>query len=101
MLLKGIHQRHARTLNVLGKITLEKCYECILDAGLNPSDIEGTNTGLFLSYCFSEYEHYFYFKEHVKEGNTILGYTSNVTISGFLTAFNLIQQSKECHSRCC
>lgn len=73
MLFKGIHQRHARTLNLLGKLTLEKCYECILDAGLNPSDLEGTNTGVFLSYCYSESDNHFYYIEHVKGGNTILG----------------------------
>jgi len=52
---------------------LEKSQECILDAGLNPSDIEGTNTGLFLGVCFNEFEFYYYMIEHVEEENPILG----------------------------
>ncbi|KAL1501984.1 hypothetical protein ABEB36_007201 [Hypothenemus hampei] len=40
-----------QSLYPIGKLLLEKCYECIFDAGLHSSDLEGgTRTGIILGF---------------------------------------------------
>ncbi|CAG9770337.1 unnamed protein product [Ceutorhynchus assimilis] len=68
-----VHKRHALTLSAMSKIIMEKCVEAIFDAGLHPSDLEGTNTGVFLGVCFSESEFYWYLVQQEKDANTIIG----------------------------
>ncbi|XP_050524470.1 fatty acid synthase-like isoform X2 [Daktulosphaira vitifoliae] len=38
------------------RLTYERAIEAIIDAGLNPSDLRGTNTGVFTGIFISEYE---------------------------------------------
>lgn len=72
----GVTLRHTVTLNPLCKMLLEKCYEAIFDAGLHPSDLEGTNTGVFIGICLSEHEHYWFTYYEQENGNIIMGYVS-------------------------
>ncbi|XP_066144651.1 fatty acid synthase-like isoform X2 [Euwallacea fornicatus] len=68
-----VHKKEATPLSIFGKVILEKTYECILDAGLNPSDLEGSKTGVFTGICFTEFEIHYFLVEHIKGGNTIIG----------------------------
>ncbi|KAK9884287.1 hypothetical protein WA026_005239 [Henosepilachna vigintioctopunctata] len=52
----GIHERQAHSSDPAVRILMEKAVEAILDAGLNPAELEGTNTGVFVGCCFSESE---------------------------------------------
>lgn len=52
----GVHRRQANTLDAICRMLLERTVEAIMDAGLHPSELEGTNTGVFVGICFSEYE---------------------------------------------
>ncbi|KAK9884212.1 hypothetical protein WA026_005162 [Henosepilachna vigintioctopunctata] len=57
----GVHYRQADCMDPSVRIFLEKSVEAIFDAGLHPSDLEGTRTGVFVGSCFSEAErHVFY-----------------------------------------
>lgn len=38
----------------MGRCLLEHSYEAIVDAGVNPDHLRGTNTGVFLGACLSE-----------------------------------------------
>ncbi|XP_066251999.1 fatty acid synthase-like, partial [Euwallacea similis] len=62
----------ATVLNPICKSLLEKCYEAIFDAGLHPSDLEKTNTGIFLGITFSEFELYYSYYERIVGANTVL-----------------------------
>ncbi|XP_066251922.1 fatty acid synthase-like isoform X2 [Euwallacea similis] len=84
-----VHKREATPLNILAKAVLEKCYECILDAGVNPSDLEGSNTGVFMGICFSEFEIHYYLMEHIKGGNTIIGNNKSTIINKISKYFKL------------
>lgn len=42
------------------RVLLETVVSAIFDAGLHPSDLEGTNTGVFVGVCFSESEKYWF-----------------------------------------
>ncbi|XP_050299271.1 fatty acid synthase-like isoform X2 [Anthonomus grandis grandis] len=69
----GLHPKHNLTLSPVSKFLLEKCYECIFDAGLHPSDLKGMNTGVFLGLCFNEVECHWFLRDLVEGGNSILG----------------------------
>ncbi|KAH1018158.1 hypothetical protein HUJ05_005972 [Dendroctonus ponderosae] len=69
----GIPPNHVRCKNPIIRMLLEKCYESILDAGLHPSDLAGTRTGVFIGAGFTESELHWYHSEQVPGGNVILG----------------------------
>ncbi|XP_018577082.1 fatty acid synthase-like isoform X2 [Anoplophora glabripennis] len=50
----GLHERQSHSLNPLARLLLEKTVEAILDAGLNPTDLENTKTGVFVAVSASE-----------------------------------------------
>ncbi|KAJ8958993.1 hypothetical protein NQ317_011721 [Molorchus minor] len=52
----GIHERQSNSLDTFARLMQEKTIEAIYDAGLHPSDFEGTKTGVFIGGCFSESE---------------------------------------------
>lgn len=51
-----MHYRQAEIMDTHMRLVLEKTVECILDAGYHPSELEGTNTGVFFGSSFSESE---------------------------------------------
>lgn len=44
------------------RIVLEHTYEAIIDAGLNPNDLRGTKTGVFVGVCQCETEEDIFYK---------------------------------------
>ncbi|XP_046963942.1 fatty acid synthase-like [Vanessa cardui] len=52
----GVHYKETHTIDPMCRILLEKTYEAIIDAGLNPKELRNTNTGVFVGACFSESE---------------------------------------------
>ncbi|KAL2715897.1 fatty acid synthase-like [Vespula squamosa] len=52
----GIHFKQAHIMDPMSRMMLEHTYEAIVDAGINPEDIRGTRTGVFIGTCFSESE---------------------------------------------
>ncbi|XP_045466442.1 fatty acid synthase-like [Harmonia axyridis] len=57
----GIHHRQADSMDPMARIFLEKAIEAIFDAGFHPSELEGTNTGVFVGTCFAESEKDWFF----------------------------------------
>ncbi|XP_015113130.1 fatty acid synthase [Diachasma alloeum] len=52
----GVHFKHAHTMDPMCRMALEHAYEAIVDAGVNPQHLRGSNTGVFIGACFSESE---------------------------------------------
>ncbi|KAL2715950.1 fatty acid synthase-like [Vespula squamosa] len=52
----GIHFKQAHIMDPMNRMILEHTYEAIIDAGINPEDIRGTRTGVFIGTCFSDSE---------------------------------------------
>ncbi|XP_018569755.1 fatty acid synthase-like [Anoplophora glabripennis] len=50
----GVHERQSQSLNPLMRLLHEKTVEAILDAGLHPTDLENTKTGVFVAISMSE-----------------------------------------------
>lgn len=56
MYFQGVHYRQAESLDPTIRMALEKAVEAILDAGVHPSELEGTKTGVFVGSSTTETE---------------------------------------------
>ncbi|XP_011503081.1 PREDICTED: fatty acid synthase [Ceratosolen solmsi marchali] len=62
----GVHFKQAHTMDPMCRILMEHTYEAIIDAGINPRQLRGSKTGVFIGACFSESEKtWFYEKLHI------------------------------------
>lgn len=52
----SIHSKLAEVMDDMTKLFLEKSIEAIIDAGLSPKDLSGTNTSVFAGSTISETE---------------------------------------------
>ncbi|CAJ0958992.1 unnamed protein product [Ranitomeya imitator] len=50
----GVHPKQAHTMDPQLRLLLEICYEAIVDGGMNPSDLRGTSTGVWIGVSGSE-----------------------------------------------
>ncbi|XP_046817320.1 fatty acid synthase-like isoform X2 [Vespa crabro] len=51
-----VYFEQANSMDSIGNMLLKHAYEAFVDVGINPNDIHGTRTGVFISLCFSESE---------------------------------------------
>ena len=54
----GVHAKQAHVMDPQLRILLEATYEAIIDAGINPNDIRGSKTGVFIGVSASESDEY-------------------------------------------
>ncbi|XLS29195.1 beta-ketoacyl synthase N-terminal-like domain-containing protein [Flavobacteriaceae bacterium M23B6Z8] len=54
----GIHEEEALLMDPQERLLLQEAYKAFQDGGINPAHLKGTNTGVYVSYEYSEYEHY-------------------------------------------
>ncbi|VVC27330.1 Hypothetical protein CINCED_3A023543 [Cinara cedri] len=54
----GVHAKQAEVMDPQLRLLLETTYECIVDAGVNPDDIRGSKTGVFVGTTFNETDDY-------------------------------------------
>jgi fatty acid synthase len=52
----GVHHRQANIMDPMMRVLLETAVEAIIDAGMNPSELEGSRTGVFTGACWSDTE---------------------------------------------
>lgn len=50
----SVHPKLSIVMDVMTKLCLERSIEAIIDAGLSPADLYGTNTGVFIGSAVSE-----------------------------------------------
>jgi fatty acid synthase len=50
----GVHHRQANHMDPMTRVLLETAVEAIIDAGMNPSELEGSRTGVFAGACCSD-----------------------------------------------
>lgn len=72
-LLLGIPYKQVTTMDPMCRLILENTYEAIIDAGLHPKDLEGTNTGVFIGACISETEKIMVYDKLTPKGSAITG----------------------------
>ncbi|XP_048482207.1 fatty acid synthase [Plutella xylostella] len=69
----GVHYKQAHTMDPMCRILLEKAYEAVIDAGMNPKELRNTKTGVFIGACFSESEKTWFYEKMQVNGFGITG----------------------------
>lgn len=59
----GVHFKQAQTMDPMCRMLLEHAYEAIIDAGINPKQLRGSRTGVFVGACFSESEKTWFYEK--------------------------------------
>ncbi|CAD6237321.1 GSCOCG00002249001-RA-CDS, partial [Cotesia congregata] len=52
----GVNFKDAHSMDPMSRMVLEHSYEAIVDAGVNPKHLKGSNTGVFFATCYVESE---------------------------------------------
>lgn len=58
----------------MGRILLEKTFEALADAGINPAEVRGSRCGVFIGSCFSEAEKTWFYEQLQPHGFAVTGY---------------------------
>ncbi|KAK2585487.1 hypothetical protein KPH14_010141 [Odynerus spinipes] len=69
----GVHFKQAHMMDPMCRTLLEHTYEAIVDAGVNPRQLRGTKTGVFIGACFSESEKTWFYEKVQVNGFGIVG----------------------------
>ncbi|OAD57941.1 Fatty acid synthase [Eufriesea mexicana] len=69
----GVHYKQAHTLDPMCRMLLETAYEAIVDAGLNPRQLRGSNTAVVIGSCISESEKTWFYEKLQANGFGITG----------------------------
>ncbi|XP_012251516.2 fatty acid synthase-like [Athalia rosae] len=69
----GVHSKQAHIMDPMCRILMEHAYEAIIDAGINPRQLRGTNTGVYIGACFSESEKTWFYDKRQVNGFGITG----------------------------
>lgn len=73
-----IPRKEAHTMDPQIRILLEHAYEAVLDAGINPESLRGSNTAVIVGVCFSESEKHFFYDRVVENRSVILTCTRSM-----------------------
>ncbi|KAL2719273.1 fatty acid synthase-like [Vespula squamosa] len=66
--------KQAHTMDPMGRMLFEHTYEAIVDAGINPKDLRGTRTGVFIGSCFSDTEKTWFYEKIRTNGFGLISY---------------------------
>lgn len=80
----GLSQREARSLDPQGRLLFEVSWESLEDAGIVPSRLEGSDTGVFFGMSSVEYQLYAVADAQAIDGYSLLG-SMHSTVAGRLS----------------
>lgn len=69
----GVSHKQAETQDPQGRQLLERSYEAIIDAGINPKALRGSRTGVFIGSCFAEAEKTWFYDHMAEQGLGLTG----------------------------
>lgn len=69
----GVHFKQGHTMDPQQRMLVERAYECVLDAGINPKTIRGSRTGVYIGCCFAESEKTWFYEKISTGGFGITG----------------------------
>ncbi|XP_067204040.1 fatty acid synthase-like [Linepithema humile] len=82
------------------KMLMEHTYEAIVDAGINPKDLSGTNTGIFIGMCFSEAEKTWFYEKVQIAGDAAFGCSKSMFANRMSHWLNITGPSHIIDSAC-
>ncbi|GLH16818.1 FASN_3 protein, partial [Gryllus bimaculatus] len=69
----SFHFKQAHTMDPQCRLLLERAYEAIVDAGVNPRSLRGKKMGVYVGVCFSESEKTWFYEKLQLSGFGITG----------------------------
>lgn len=69
----GVNRKQAEIMDPQGRLLLERAYEAITDAGVNPKALRGSRTGVYIGACFAESEKTWFYERLSERGFGITG----------------------------
>ena len=69
----GLHYRQADNLDPALKVLMETVVEAIMDAGINPLELKGSKTGVFIGFSYSDVENITFFETTESKNFVITG----------------------------
>ncbi|XP_016657076.1 fatty acid synthase isoform X4 [Acyrthosiphon pisum] len=84
-----VHPKLAKVMDTMTKICLERSIEAIIDAGLSPADLHGTNTGVFMGSAISETEMKTMTQTNSSGGSVMLGISRTMQANRISFLLNL------------
>ncbi|RZF35979.1 hypothetical protein LSTR_LSTR005392 [Laodelphax striatellus] len=84
----GIHRKLCECLDPLTRLSMERSYEAIVDAGVNPTELNGSNTAVMMASCVSETEFLILFNTK-RQGFGILGHNRSMQANRVSYILNL------------
>lgn len=69
----SVGYKQANTMDPQSRLLVETAYEAIVDAGICPKSLRGTNTGVYIGACFGESEKTFFYDRSISSGLGITG----------------------------
>lgn len=69
----GVHYKQAHTMDPQQRLLVERAYECVVDAGINPKSIRGSRTGVYVGCCYGESEKIWFYEKVSTGGFGITG----------------------------
>lgn len=74
----GIHEKEANIMDPMCRLVLERVVEAIYDAGVHPSELEGTRTGVFLSTTNTDCQRMLFREDLGSKNYALTGYQYSV-----------------------
>ncbi|XP_043485889.1 fatty acid synthase-like [Polistes fuscatus] len=96
----GIHSKQAHAMDPMSRMLLEHTYEAIIDAGVNPQDLSGTNTGVFIGVGFCESEKSFFYDNSMINGFGVVGCNKSTWANRISFCLNLSGPSYNIEAAC-
>lgn len=69
----GVHYRQNHTIDPMCRMLLERTVEALFDAGVHPSELENTRTGVFIGTCASESEKTWFYDKLIEKHFAVTG----------------------------
>lgn len=89
----GVHPKQAHVMDPQLRMMLEITHEAIVDAGINPSTVRGSRTGVFIGVSSSESDDFW-----TKDLDVVNGlYISKTSFESFFFLFLRLKKVGKCH----
>ncbi|XP_055377679.1 fatty acid synthase isoform X2 [Condylostylus longicornis] len=85
----GINFKQAHAMDPQSRILTECVYEAILDAGVNPNDLRGSKTGVYIGACISESEKSWLYERVPRNGISLTGCSRSILAHRISYCFGL------------
>ncbi|KAK0176607.1 hypothetical protein PV328_000726 [Microctonus aethiopoides] len=95
-----INSKQAHTMDPMSRMLLEHTYEAIIDAGINPRQLRGTRTGVFIGSCISETEKTWIYEKIQANGLGITGCSRSMLPNKISYHFDFVGPSYAVDTAC-